>query len=80
MIDLFVVFKFFLFGFYFERELCLFTRCLEMNTTKFRSTLNQCTAHYNHAFEMFLSMNRLFDCLEVIIEILILDLYLVESM
>ncbi|XP_050421584.1 erythroid differentiation-related factor 1 [Adelges cooleyi] len=48
-------------------------RCLEVDDTKFKTTLHQCTSHYNKAFDMFLKMERPLECLEILIKNIALD-------
>lgn len=53
--------------------LYLFVRCLEVDVPKFKTTLHQCTSHYNRAFEMFFKMDRPLECLEILIKTIALD-------
>ncbi|XP_050543387.1 erythroid differentiation-related factor 1 isoform X2 [Daktulosphaira vitifoliae] len=48
-------------------------RCLEVDATKFKTTLHQCTSHYNKAFDMFIKMDRPLECLEILIKTIALD-------
>ncbi|KAL4111775.1 hypothetical protein QTP88_015664 [Uroleucon formosanum] len=54
-------------------------RCLEVDIPKFKSTLHQCTSHYNRAYEMFYKMDRPLECLEILIKNIALDELQIDS-
>lgn len=58
----------------------MFDRCLEVGVPKFKTTLHQCTSHYNRAFEMFFKMDHPLECLEILIKTIALDELQIESM
>jgi len=57
-----------------------FIRCLDVDIPKFKSTLHQCTSHYNRAYEMFYKMDRPLECLEILIKNIALDELQIDSM
>lgn len=61
-------------------NLYLISRCLEVDIPKFKTTLHQCTSHYNRSFEMFFKMDRPLECLEILIKTIALDELQIESM
>lgn len=51
----------------------MFSRCLKVDVLKFKTTLKQCTSHYNRAFEILFKNNQPLVCLNILIKTIALD-------